>query len=172
MAHFEVHTQLNAAELEELEAFAREPGRTVDEVHQWLLERGFTMARSSAGRWMTGFRKQIQAERFGRSAELAAAIKGAVAAGDFANVADAAVMQITQAIFEQAANLDAEGKVKSSDLLNMATALKAAVGGKRQILDLAAAKFDAEATKLAAAGTRRAITEADIAAVRKAVFGS
>lgn len=169
MPHFEVHTQLTAAELEELEAFAREPGRTVDEIHQWLLERGFTMGRSSAGRWMTEYRKELQAQRMGRSAELAAAIKGAVTGGDFGNVADAAVMQLTQVIFEQVTQLDAEGKVKSGDLLNMAIALRQAVGSKQQILKMVAEKFDKEAGKLA--GQRRAITSEDIAEVRKAVFG-
>lgn len=48
-------SQLNRDELEKLEAFAREPGRTVDQVHDWLLAQGFTASRSAVGRWKKGF---------------------------------------------------------------------------------------------------------------------
>ena len=69
--HFKVHELLNASEMEELETFAREPGRTTDECHQWLLERSFTLSRGAVGNWLREFREQIlddlevERERFG-----------------------------------------------------------------------------------------------------------
>jgi hypothetical protein len=47
--HFKVHELLSREELDKLEAFAREPGRTVDECHEWLQAHGFTLSRSAVG---------------------------------------------------------------------------------------------------------------------------
>jgi hypothetical protein len=168
MPHFRVHELLSRDELDQLEAFAREPGRTVDECTEWLQARGFVVNRSSVGRWKREFDQQVLTERFSRSSELARAMKDAVAGGEFGNVADAAIMQLTQVIFEQSIRLEAEGKVKSGDLLNMGVALRQLVGSKQQTLKMAAEKFDAAMAKTAG---KRAITPADIDAVRKAVFG-
>jgi hypothetical protein len=50
-------------ELDQLEAFAREPGRTIDECHQWLQERVHDQPRG--GRQLeAGLRRAGPAERF------------------------------------------------------------------------------------------------------------
>jgi hypothetical protein len=49
------YSQMSRDELEKLEAFAREPGRTVDACHDWLLAQGFTASRSAVGRWKKAF---------------------------------------------------------------------------------------------------------------------
>lgn len=131
--HFKVHELLKESELEELRAFAREPGRTVDEIHQWMLERGFTLSRNACWTWKSSFEEELLAERFRRSGDLARSIKDAVKSGSFGDVADAAVMQLTQVIFEQAARLDGEGTIDTGDLVNMANALRSAAGGKQRI---------------------------------------
>ena len=53
--HFKVHELLSRVELDQLEAFAREPGRTVDECHEWLQAHGFTLSRSAVGSWKREF---------------------------------------------------------------------------------------------------------------------
>jgi hypothetical protein len=168
---FKIHELLSASELEELEAFAREPGRTVDETHEWLQARGFTVSRTGVWNWKRKFDEQVLAERFARSSELASALKGAVEGGRFGDVADAAVMQLTQVVFEQAARLDADGSVKSGDLLNMAISLKSLVGSKQQLTRMLAEKFDAEMSKEAQKRPDRTITSEQIAEARKRIFG-
>jgi hypothetical protein len=166
---FKVHELLSIGQLAELEQFAREPGRTINECREWLGQHGFELSQTAVWNWLRAFKEQLLAERFRRSSDLAMAMKGAVTSGNFGDVADAAVMQLTQVIFEQAVRLDEEGSVESRDLVNMATALRQAVGSKQQILKLAAEKFEREAARLVE--SRRQITADDIAQVRKAVFG-
>jgi len=48
---------LAAAELAELQTFARKPGVTVDEAKKWLLDRGHHVARSSVWRWQRHLRR-------------------------------------------------------------------------------------------------------------------
>jgi hypothetical protein len=71
---FKVHELLNSVELEELEAFAREPGRTIDECRDWLKARGFALSRSSVGRWLADFKAELRQARLGGSAEVGRSI--------------------------------------------------------------------------------------------------
>jgi hypothetical protein len=153
----------------EFEAFARDPGRTIDELHEWLLSRGYTLARSSVHTWKTWFDSQVLAERFSRNSELASAIKGAVEAGKFESVADAAVMQLTNVVFEQAAKLEAEGEIDPLDVQRMTRSLSNLIGGKQRLVAMLAEKFDKATAKLTA--EKRQITTEDLDEVRKAMFG-
>ncbi len=165
---FKIHELLSAAELAELEAYCREPGRTVDEAHEWMQARGFTLSRGAVGNWLCEFKKQLMAERFSRSGELAAAIKAAVAGGEFEKVADAAVMQLTQVVFEQSTALESDGEVDPLDVMRMTRSLKNLVGSQAEMRRMLAEKFDREMSKATKGG---AISAGDIASVRKAVFG-
>lgn len=173
MPHFEVHNQLKADELQELEAFAREPGRTVDEIHQWLLERGFTMGRSSAGRWMTAFRKQLQAERFGRSADLARAIEGAINREGIEAVAKGASKQLLQVVFEQASMLEAEGKVDPLDVQRWSRSLKTLIESERHTLKLREelAQMKRQQSAAVAAAEQAGRSGGDVVAVIKEALG-
>lgn len=165
-----VHELLSREEVEELEAFVRERRRTIDECHEWLLSRGFTLSRGAVANWRDDFEQKVQQERFSRSGELARALKSAVADKGFEDVADAAVMQLTQVVFEQASKLEAEGDIDPLDVQRMTKSLSNLVGGKSALVKLLAAKFEREmkAKQEAKPGT---ITAQDIAEVRKAVFG-
>lgn len=167
--HFLIHELLSSSELEELETFAREPGRTHEEIGGYLQDHGHTVSKSSVGRWKQMFDQRVMAERMSRSGEMAKAIKGAVSNGSFGDVADAAVMQLTQVVFEQASSLQADGKVDALDVQRMTKSLVNLVGSKAVLTKMLAEKFDKESQKLVA--SRRQITDADIAEVRKAVFG-
>ena len=166
---FKVHELLGREELDALEAFAREPGRSYDEVHEWLLSRGYTLGRTAAGNWKREFDARMMRERFSRSGELAAAIKGAVDGGKFEDVAEAATMQLTQVVFEQAAQLQADGKLDPLDVQRMTKSLANLVTGKAGLMKLLAARMEREMR--AAKDKGRAIDDQTIADVRKAVFG-
>jgi hypothetical protein len=132
---FKVEELLNGREMEDLRVYAAEPGRSVDELLDWVLERGYTLGRSSVGRWKQSFDEELLKERFSRSGEMArnlveVAKQGAVA------VSDAALLQLTQVLFEQMAKLDGDGKIESAELVNLSRALKNAVGTKQGIEDL------------------------------------
>src|SRR5258705_13812191 len=108
--HHKVHELLDERELEDLRAYAREPGRTYDELHQWLLERGFTIGRTAVGNWKSKFDEELLADRFRRSGEVARNVVEIAKQGAVA-VRDAALLQLTQVLFEQTAKLDGDGKI-------------------------------------------------------------
>ena len=133
--HFKVHELLTERQLEDLRAFAREPGRTIDEIHQKLLEEGFTLSRGAVGNWKQSFDEELLQERFRRSGDFARNVVAVAKEGAVA-VSDAALLQLTQVLFEQTAKLDADGRIDSAELVNLSRALKNAVGTKQGIEDL------------------------------------
>jgi hypothetical protein len=134
--HFKIHELLNASELEELEAFAREPGRTYDEIHEWLQARGFTVSRTAAGNWKREFDQRVMAERFSRSSGLAAAINGAISKEGIEAVAKGASKQLMQVIFEQSSMLEQDGKVDPLDVQRWTRSLNNLVESERKVLKL------------------------------------
>lgn len=134
--HYKIHELLNASELEALESFAREPGRTIDEIAEWLEARGFVVARSSVGRWKQGFDHRVMQERFSRSSELAQAINGAISKDGIEAVAKGASKQLMQVIFEQAATLEAGGKIDPLDVQRWSRSLKTLLESERAVLKL------------------------------------
>lgn len=133
--HFKVHELLTERQLEDLRVFAREPGRTIDELHERLLADGFTLSRGAVGNWKQAFDEELLAERFRRSGEFARNVVEIAKQGSVA-VSDAALLQLTQVLFEQMAKLDGDGKIESAELVNLSRALKNAVGTKQGIEDL------------------------------------
>lgn len=168
---FKVHELLkdHGEDLAELETFARDPGRTIDECHTWLLAKGYVLSRSAVGTWKQSFDAQVMQERFSRSSELARAIKGAVSGGDFEAVADAAAMQLTQVVFEQAAKLEQDGELDPLDVQRMTRSLANLVGSKAKLIEMLSQKFEKESSRLVA--QKRQITQDDLDEVKKAIFG-
>lgn len=169
--HHKVHELLDSKELEEFEAYAREPGRTIDECHEWLQVRGYVLSRAAVGNWKRRFDEQVLAERFSRSAELARAIKGAVEGGQFEDIADAAVMQLTQVVFSQAAKLETDGQLDPLDVQRMTRSVVNLVGSKAGLSRLLAEKFDRAMQAKLESRPQGGITAEDIADARKAIFG-
>lgn len=122
--HFKIHELLSASELEELETFAREPGRTHEEILEWLQGRGFTVGRSSVGRWKQDFDQRLIAERMSGAGGLAKAFMDAARDGGGLQIPDAATLQLAQMIFETSARLAASGDVEPSELNQMALSLQ------------------------------------------------
>lgn len=123
-SHFKVHELLSGAELEQLEAFAREPGRTVDECWDWLTERSFNISRGAVGNWLRELREQMLKDRTAAGGGLARAFMEATKDAGGLAVHDAAVLQVGQMIFELAVDTAAGGEVKAEDLTKMSLALQ------------------------------------------------
>ena len=170
-----VEASLDAEELEELRGWCRAKRRTVDEIYEWLLLKGFAVSRGAAWSWQKKFQAEQMGERFSASGELARSMRAAVEGKDFDAVADAATMQLTQVVFEQATALQAEDKVDSLELRRMAGALNSLVTSKVGLVKLLAAKFDQEMKEVRSqaesAGGEAVLTQEKIDQVRKAVFG-
>src|SRR4051812_30447551 len=122
---FKVHELLSGDELAELERFAREPGRTIDEGHQWLTEppRSFNVSRGAVGNWMKAFRDQLLKERFSVAGELAKTIQTAVTTDNFEAMAGAASRQLATVILEQVSRLQSEESIDPLELQRMTRSL-------------------------------------------------
>lgn len=130
---FKVHELLKGDELAELETFAREPGRTIDECHQWLQERGFTLSRDAVYNWKFAFDQELTKLRFSRSSELAGVIRAAAKESGAVGVADATLETLVHVLFEQSSMLQSDGRIDSADLANLTLGLKRIVGTKMGI---------------------------------------
>jgi hypothetical protein len=121
MSHpHKVHELLSRAELDDLEAFAREPGRTIDECHEWLQAHGFTLSRGAVHNWKRKFDEQALAERMSGAGSLAQAFLSAAKDGGGLAVPDAALLQIAQQVFEAGAS----GAASPDDLNKMALTMQ------------------------------------------------
>lgn len=109
---------------EAFEQHARDLGRTIDECHDWLQTRGYVISRSAVGTWKQWFDGQLMAERMTGSGKLAKAFLDAAKSGDGLSIPDAAVLQISQLIFEAGARASAGGDVKTDELKDMSLALQ------------------------------------------------
>lgn len=157
--------QLQRSDLEKLEAFAREPGRTIDKVHDYLLAQGFTASRSAVGNWLKKFR---ETDRMLEAAELADAIHTASADAGAVDVAGAVNLQLAQRL--QAALVKGGDKLAIGDLLKGAMAVNALTNAQGKLEELKrSGKQQLEALKSAA--KQRAITPEMIEQVSKSVFG-
>lgn len=148
--HFKVHDLLNARELEDLNVLARDRSKTIDDLHEWLLAKGYTLSRGAVGNWKQSFDEELLQERFRRSGDFARSVVEVAKQGAVA-VSDAALLQLTQVLFEQTAKLDGDGKLDPGELLQLSMALKTAVGTKQGIEKLRVEMRQREAEALAEA---------------------
>ena len=163
--HFKVHDLLSRAELDELEAFAREPGRTIDECHEWLQAHGFTISRTAVFRWFRNFRSE---DRFRTSQELAKnLVETAKREGTIA-VNDANTLLLSSMLQNKLLQLESQEDAPTKELWGVSMALKNVVATKTEVEEQKG-RFDQAAKALL--GKKREITQADIDEVRKAVFG-
>jgi len=109
---------------EAFEAFARDPGRTIDECHEWLLAKGYKVSRNAVWRWLTDFRTQISIEKTSGASKMAAAVMEAAKQSGGLAISDAAVQQVAQLIFESAAQRAIDGELDPKDLNMMALSLQ------------------------------------------------
>lgn len=148
--HFKIHKELKREDLDRLEAFAREPGRTIDECKEWLEAEGFVVSRSAVHRWKQGFDAD---DKFRAAAEAARELMAAAASDEKGAVAiaDASALKINQMVFEQMLIAQETGAIETKDLLRLAQAQRHAVLGKRDVERVRKEMQDRQAEALAAA---------------------
>lgn len=153
--HFKVHELLDRSELDQLEEFAREPGRTVDACHEWLQARGYVISRTAVGAWKSEFLVQ---DKFRAGNAVARSLIEATREEGVEQIADAASVQIGQMLFEAMIRGQESGAVETKDLLLMSASLKNIITGSRHLEKLKQEVRDrqqlavAEAEKVAKAG--------------------
>jgi hypothetical protein len=125
--HFKVHEELTREQLDELETFAREPGRTVDDCHDWLLAHGFTMSRGAVYNWQTTFN---QDDKLRRASEVSRNYLAAGKDAGAAEIASATLLKFQQILFEHMLGADA---ADAGELLKLSVSLKTAVEAGRHI---------------------------------------
>ena len=165
--HFKVHEELTRVELDALEAFAREPGRTVDEVHEHLLAEGFTIGRTACWQWLRMF---LDNDRFAASNDVARSLVDAAKAGGTVAISDAATLQLSQMLFEQLLKLQSEEAVDTKELWAASMALKNVIGAKGAVEQIKV-RFDEQIEAAKAKRRGGALTPEELESARKAIFG-
>ncbi|MGN6727957.1 MAG: phage protein Gp27 family protein [Tepidisphaeraceae bacterium] len=157
--------QMNEQLLEQLEEYAREPGRYGTEVLQWLTERGVKTSRSAVYNWFEDWRME---ERNRRATDMARDYLAAAKAADPTAVSEAALMKFEELVLEHLMSAESGD---AGELMKIAVAMKTGAGTRRELLELKQ-RGNAELDKLKKAATaKRQITAEDIENVRKKVFG-
>ncbi len=139
--HFKVEELLGEVELDEFREFCRAPALTINEAHDWMLGRGYTLSRSATATWLAKYKEELTADRMRSSGSLAKAFLEAAKDSGGLAVPDAAT-----------------GEVEVKDLNSMALAMQRLMLAKAR-LDTTRSEFEArdrkaieESAKLAKAG--------------------
>jgi len=157
-------SQMERADLEKLEAFARKPGAKIDKVHEFLLAEGFTASRAAVGRWFKRFR---EVDRMSEAAELADAIHTASAESGAVDVAGAVNLQLAQRL--QSALVKGGDRLDIGDLLKGAMAINAMTTAQQRVEKLK--KIQADAVQAAEAAAKSGKSATDVVATIKQALG-
>lgn len=147
--HHKVHELLSREELDELETFAREPGRTIDECHEWLQARGFTLSRGAVGNWKQDFSLKDQIRR---ASEVSRSYLDVAKQAGAAEIASASLLKFQQILFEHLLGAD---DADAGELMKLSISLKTAVQAGLHVEELRK-EYDAR--------QRQAVEEAEKAA--------
>lgn len=155
--------QLTEQLLEQLEEFARQPGRTGDEVQAWLTQHKVQASRSAVYRWLQDFRLEDRARRAG---DVAKAYLAAAREADPVAVTEASLRKFEEMVFDWMVSSDG---VDAKDLMFIASAMKTGLGSRKEVLELKRRQQDAlaAAEKQAKAGA----TGADVVKTIKQALG-
>jgi hypothetical protein len=83
-----VHELLSRSELTELEDYAREPGRTIDECLNWLVKKDFAISRGAVHNWKRQF---DQEDKFRQANDTARAVLEACSGKEEVELSDVAI---------------------------------------------------------------------------------
>ena len=160
--------QMTRADLDRLEAYARQPGRKIGELLRWMKNEGFSASKSAVDRWRRKFR---ESDRILEAAEFADSIHSAAAAYGTVDIGGAVNLQVAQRIMK--ALVRGGDRTDFGDLLKASQAVNQMSGSEirwRQLLD-ARDRKQAEAVKAAEAAANRGGSGVDVVATIKAALG-
>lgn len=163
-----VHELLDRKELDALEAFVRDkPGCTVDQAHDWLLTRGYTLSRGAAHNW----KRQFDAEdNVRRAAEISRSYLDVAKHAGAADIAAASLQRFQQILFDHL--LGAE-EADAGELMKLSISLKTAVQSGRQIEEFRkeVAEREQAAVEKAERQAKTGASAGDVIATVKAALG-
>jgi hypothetical protein len=166
---YKVETLLSRQELDQFEAFCREPGRKVDEAHEWMLGHGYTLSRSATHNWLADFKERETLARLrsadGSTARIAEALEAAED-GSPGTVVKAAMRVFQRQLFDLLAS--PEHELSSKDVLSFSRAFQALAGAERIVEELKG-KFEAATEAMTGSGE---MTEEARRRIAREVFGS
>jgi hypothetical protein len=163
--------QINEQLLEQLEEFARQPGCKGDEVLAWLESHSVKTSKSAVYRWLQDFRMEDDSRR---TQALARAKLATIAEGDSQAVSEASLRLLDDRLLGVLANGE---ELSPKELLAMSAAVNNGLKSRRELIDLREQVRQLE-TKLKNASAqvdeafKGKVRPEDIAAARKAIFGS
>jgi ribonuclease D len=167
----EFFRQINEQLLEQLEEYARQPGRKGDEVLAWLEARDVKTSKSAVYRWLQDFRMEDDSRR---TAAMARARLATVAEGDSQAVSEASMRLLEDRVL----GVLADGEpLSAKELQALSFTIGNGVKSRRLLIDLRDQVRELE-TKLKNASDqvdeafKGKVRPEDIAAARKAIFGS
>lgn len=111
---FEIEKRLNRPQMDELEAFAREPGKTVDGVHEWGRGRGFWATKAGAENYLSrdavyNWKKDFDAsDKYRLAAEATNAFMDAVGKLPTSKIGEAVNRKLGQRLWEMLLRFDAD----------------------------------------------------------------
>jgi hypothetical protein len=120
---------------EAFEDFARDPGRTIDDCREWLQAKGYVVSRNAVWRWLADYRTQLSIQKTSGASQMANAVMEAARQSGGLGIADAAVQQIGQLLFEAAAARSMDDQIDPKDLSTMALSLQRLMLAKGRLED-------------------------------------
>jgi hypothetical protein len=159
---------LNEQLLEQLEEYARQPGRTGDEVFAWLTERKVQTSRSAVYRWLQDFRLE---DRTRRASEVARSYLEAAREADPQAVSEASLRKFEELVFDHLVSTDA---TDAKELMFIATAMRTGLGSRKELLDLREKVKELQRKQQAAIEAAEKAGQAGIdpvAAIKKVLLG-
>jgi hypothetical protein len=156
--------QMNEQLMEQMEEFARQPGRQGDEVLEWLEKQGVKTSRTAVYRWLQDFRLE---DRTRRASEVARTYLDAAREADPMAVSQASLQKFQELLFDK---LVENNELSTGDLMKISIALKTGLNSQQLIGELRT-RFDAEMGKIRAATKDGKISAEAIAEAGKRIFG-
>jgi len=148
---------------EELEEFARQPGRIGDEILTWLAERGIKTSRSALFRWLEDFRLEDRTRRAGELARNYIAVKRL---DDSGAVTAASLDALEDRVFEMLARGE---ELSASELRELSAAMGGGLRIRRELIDMR--RQQADALKAAESAAKTGASATDVVATIKKSLG-
>jgi hypothetical protein len=151
----QVLSELSDDERVAYQAMLRQPATTLDDLLQWLDERGCRISRGAVWKHRRNFSETLEGVR--RSAELARAFADVAREGGVESLGEASLARFQQLMTEKLLSLDASGDLPAKELLQLSMAMHSAAG-TRQRIERIKAEFEQRRRQALAAAEAAAAT--------------
>ncbi len=123
--------EVSDADRAEYQALLRQPATTIDDLLDWLDERGFAVSRGAVWKHRRNFQETLDGVR--RSAELARAFADVAREGGVESLGEASLARFQQIMAEKLLSIDVDGDMDAKELLQLSMAMNQAATTKQRI---------------------------------------